>query len=130
MHPFPWFMSLLVLNTSPLFPQLELLNLGIAQQYTCYRKPNLSTLSSILENTSLPPIRSLAHVFTLEQACRKAKAPQKTGERKIEYRANIKYFDPQSPLFVAHPMKCHIANADEVADALFVDECRKGSVMQ
>jgi hypothetical protein len=85
-----------VLNTSPLLPQLELLNLGIAQQYTCYRKPNLSTLSSILENTSLPPIRSLADVFSLEQACRKAKAPQKTGERQIEYRANIKHFDPQS----------------------------------
>jgi hypothetical protein len=130
MHPFPSLMSLLCSEYISSLPQLELLNLGIAQQYTCYRKPNLSTLSSILENTSLPPIRSLADVFSFEQACRKAKAPQKTGERQIEYRANIKHFDPQSPLFVVHPMKCHIANADEVADALFVDECRKGSVMQ
>jgi hypothetical protein len=102
-HPF-YFLAHVVFGAQLLSSPASFLNLGFAQQYTCYRKPTQPTHSFYTRKTqvSRPFIRSFAaDLFRLEQtrnADRQGFAENKEGAKE-EFRANIKRFEPTTDPF-------------------------------
>lgn len=120
-----------------------LLNRRIAQQYTCYRKPTQPRPITLLyikkKQQVFPPVRPFIGLLTLStsrQAMQKSKDAAGNSERRIEHRSwTLSIFDPSNPflelaVFSSIQMKYHKSKCNRICIAFFVDECRKGSIMQ